>query len=646
MIIAKDLLVIGDYLRLPNKPNSKSTNNGNNKICDPLGTGDEFDNTTSYELSFTNLRTLPIPGNDFALKDISGEVKPGEILAIMGPTGCGKTSLLNALSGRLRLASGRIRLNNETLSKRLRRTKIGYVLQYDVFFADLTLKETLVYTALLRLPDKKFSKSEKLAKVEEIIDLLELRRCQNTIVGDTTKRGLSGGEKKRLSIACELITNPSVLLIDEPTSGLDSCTASNLMTLLKDYATAQSKSVILAVHQPSSKIFHLFDRLLLLSDGQTAYFGYAADTISHFTSLNLHISPNYNPADFILEQLKSEKSKLLTGWTNHLNSNFNVKITSAKMDLNDFNGNEIELLNQGNHRGSNESLISSWPTSFRTQVQILAVRNFKEARPRILSKLNWTQALALAIMAGLVWLKTDRREENIQDLEGWMFFSSTFWMLFSLFGALGSFPGERAVVEKERLSGAYRLSSYYIAKMLGEAPLVIVLPSVYLLVSYPLLGGNVTAFFGVLFVQMLSALAAQSAGFFFGAALDLSAAVTAAAIFTLAAQLLGGYLSRNIPPYLKTFSLVYHAFRNMQLLEYWFGDQLKCASNSNTTVFPASCLNSTDEYPLEISRSELLATDELDSVLPIWSHTVFLLAFLIIFRLLGYLVLRRSLTTI
>ena len=107
-------------------------------------------------------------------------------------------------------------------------------------------------------------------------------------------------------------------------------------------------------------------------------------------------------------------------------------------------------------------------------------------------------------------------------------------------------PGERAVVEKERLSGAYRLSAYYIAKMIGEAPLVMVLPSVYLIVAYPLLGGSFTAFVGVLFIQMLSSLASQSAGLFFGAALDLSAATTVAAIFTLAAQLLGGYLAHNV----------------------------------------------------------------------------------------------------
>ncbi|CAG7835687.1 unnamed protein product [Allacma fusca] len=604
------------------------------EVCDQLK-----DAENSCHLTFSNLQSVPIPGNPFILSEISGEVRPGEVLAVMGPTGCGKTSLLNSLSGRLRLESGSIRLNGENLCKRLRRSKIGYVLQHDVFFADLTLKQTLNYTALLRLPDRKFTRAEKLEKVEEIIDILDLRRCQDTIIGDVMKRGLSGGEKKRLSIACELITNPSVLLIDEPTSGLDSCTASHLMLMLKEYALKESKSVVLAVHQPSSKIFHLFDRLLLLSDGQTAYFGQASHVISHFASLGLHIAPHYNPADFILEQLKNEKSRILSGWSNHVNA-FHLQISSAKSDLNDFNGNQML-------RHSSESSLSTWPTSFFTQTRVLAARNFREARPRMLSKLNWLQTLALAIMAGLIWLKTERKEESLSDLEGFMFFSTTYWMLFALFGALASFPSERAVVEKERLSGAYRLSAYYVAKMIGEAPLVIVLPSVYLAVAYPLLGGSVVAFFGLLFVQMLASLAAQSAGLFFGAALNLSASVTAAAVFTLAAQLLGGYLANNVPSYLKTLSLVYHGYRNMQLLEYNIGERIRCAKTEISRFEGCPTFgngteavdNSIDYF---IPTRDLLNRDGL-SWLPYWSSTLFLLAFFVFFRVLGYIALRRSL---
>lgn len=162
------------------------------------------------ELDFRNLCVEV--DKKLILNNVSGLACPGELLAVMGPSGAGKSTLLNTLAGRTPLSSGTISVNGHNITKDLRR-KICYVLQQDIFFSSLTLKETLQFTARIRLPEK-MSNEQITSKVNEIIQDLDLSRCVDTIMGDVWVRGLSGGEKKRASIACELITDPVTILLD------------------------------------------------------------------------------------------------------------------------------------------------------------------------------------------------------------------------------------------------------------------------------------------------------------------------------------------------------------------------------------------------------------------------------------------------
>lgn len=162
---------------------------------------------------------------------------------------------------------------------------------------------------MLRLPDS-MSHEQKMRQVDQVIDALDLKSCQNTIIGDYMRRGLSGGEKKRCSIACELLSNPAVMMLDEPTSSLDSCTALSLIKLLKQYAIKEQKTIILSIHQPSSQMFYLFDKLLLMSQGHMMYFGFTQHALPYFQHFNYtmqHLS--YNPADFLMELIKTIDEK-------------------------------------------------------------------------------------------------------------------------------------------------------------------------------------------------------------------------------------------------------------------------------------------------------------------------------------------------
>ena len=238
----------------------------------------------------------------YLIQNQSGNVRSGECLAILGSSGAGKTTLLNFLSRRIEtkslVSSGAITLNSNELSNDDFAKLSAYVMQDDILEAVMTPSEILLFTAKLKLG---LSDEECESKVSQLISDLHLDKCSNTRIGNNLKRGVSGGERKRTSIAVELISDPKIVFLDEPTTGLDSFNAYELIKLLHTLAIEQHKVIIFTIHQPCSEIFNLLDKLLILALGKTVFFGKKEDAFDCFSKMNHPIPQRYNPFDFFVE---------------------------------------------------------------------------------------------------------------------------------------------------------------------------------------------------------------------------------------------------------------------------------------------------------------------------------------------------------
>ena len=226
--------------------------------------------------------------------------------------GAGKTTLLNFLSGReisqnLK-KTGQILLNSYNRDDLANySTYSAYVQQDDILFQTMTVRECLTFAALLKL---NAAEDVKLERVNKMIAMLKLTKCQNTRIGGALVKGVSGGERKRTSIGVELITDPNLIFLDEPTTGLDSFTATAVMESLGKLAKDQNRTVISTIHQPNTDIFDMFDRLVLLAKGKIIYFNKASLSVDFFDSLGFRCPELSNPCDYFMTMMSKESIEL------------------------------------------------------------------------------------------------------------------------------------------------------------------------------------------------------------------------------------------------------------------------------------------------------------------------------------------------
>uniref|UniRef100_A0A6B2L030 ABC transporter domain-containing protein n=1 Tax=Arcella intermedia TaxID=1963864 RepID=A0A6B2L030_9EUKA len=487
------------------------------------------------------------------LHNVCGVIKPGRLLAIMGPTGSGKTTLLTALAGRLPLEpESKLLVNGAPIAKDYKR-QVAFVLQDDVLFENLTVEQTLYYTAALRLGG--LSKEELRRKVDQIIDMLNVNKARETRIGGPLARGVSGGERKRVNIGNELLTDPSLILLDEPTSGLDTSTGINLMQLLKGM-TEVGLTVAAAIHQPSSQMFSLFDDLMILVDGSITYYGPADEAVSYFARIGFKCSAFYNPADFMMGLILQEELQKQGGSSMRGQLIEEWKKQPEAMDAHELKSEEDrELLKEFQEKQQQEGM-RSYGAPFWKQVMILTERSFFQSLHVVFNFNDFFQTFFTSVIVAVLWWQLPYNLEYLNDRIGLIFFVTTYVALFfPAFKALFTFPSERAVILRERTSGSYRLSAYFVSKCLNEFPFMWEHPLLMLLITYfttnwHLDANNFFIFFGICMALVWTSAAI---GLFVSAICgpDLTKALTTMTLVAMTQFLTGGFFVQHFPVWIQ-----------------------------------------------------------------------------------------------
>ncbi|KCV68663.1 hypothetical protein H696_04954 [Fonticula alba] len=421
-----------------------------------------------------NVRTGPIfrkkTVEKTILDDVSGQALPGRLLAIMGPSGGGKTSLLDSISGRLRTRAGTVLVNGKPIPRHFRSVS-SYVMQDDLLVETLTPRELLTFAARLRLSPK-LTARDIAEHVNNLLNRLSLTRSADTRVGkpEGKQRGLSGGERKRTAIAYEMITNPSLLFLDEPTTGLDAFMALQLIELLKALA-AEGRTIVTTIHQPSSDIFGLFDDLLLLSGGKVAYLDEGHFAVQYFADLG-YVCPNFsNPSDFFMKilhsQSESDAFRVRSITDSYLKQSQTREALRSPVDV-----PQLKI-----SQPQRASPMMEFITLFKRST-LMYQRNPVTLGARL------GQTISTALMCGLFFYKLDLTQAGASGRSGSLFFLTSSLVMSSCMTYVLTFPMETRYLMRDKLSEMYSTSAYYWAKFFSELPWTMMFPVIFALIAY------------------------------------------------------------------------------------------------------------------------------------------------------------------
>eukprot|EP00897_Mesotaenium_endlicherianum_P005311 jgi/Mesen1/4808/ME000243S03986 len=431
------------------------------------------------------------------LKNVGGSARTGELMAIMGPSGAGKSTFLDAIAGRIQRESlqGKILLNGAEAGGKLAKMS-AYVHQDDQLFAMLTVWETLMFSAGVRLPAS-VPREDKVRRVQELIEQLGLERVAHTIIGNENRRGVSGGERRRVSIGVDIIHDPAIAFLDEPTSGLDSASAHYVVEKLHSIARAGSL-VVCTLHQPSFRILALLDKLVVLARGQVVYMGSPADLPERLRAAGVEVPQQANSAEIIMDlveeraqgSLNATTQKLIDShaatWHSGSSSAAAAASPAAVSKLNggtqQQQGEEEEAEEERGGAGAGGG--GSFANGFATELAWLSWRallNVQRTPPLFLVRII-NVVFTSFLLASIFW----KPNEGLQGAHNYVAFVAFAVCLvyFTSNDALATFITERQIFIRESSHYAYRASTYVVANMLVFLPFLLLLSVLFTLISW------------------------------------------------------------------------------------------------------------------------------------------------------------------
>ncbi|KZW00496.1 P-loop containing nucleoside triphosphate hydrolase protein [Exidia glandulosa HHB12029] len=595
------------------------------------------------------------------LDGVSGHVAAGELLAVCGPSGAGKSTFLDVMAQRTKPTDGYTSFNGE-LSPDMQELS-SYVEQHDALLGVLTVRETLLFAAKLSFPPSTSSAVIQ-RRVEDTIAQLGLSRVADNRIGTPIQRGVSGGQRRRVSIGVELVRLPRILLLDEPTSGLDSAASREIIRTTRDIARRYGMLVIATIHQPSYETLALFDRVLLLARGQTAFFGATSSLVPYLRDvLKSNIGEHSNPAERALDLLNDdfnmaesrdqgdeEKAardnasvpNVLATWREFsrthpaeayltLNPSPNTKYTAPDAT---FVGADAQ----------DPRWHAQWYRPIH-QTGVLMHRAFLNYTRNLLAYgVRIGMYVGMGVLLATVWVNLGTSSSKINDRLSVHFFSVAFLGFMSVAG-IPAFLEERHVFMRERLNGLYGVGPYVVSNSLASAPFLFICSLVFTIISYWSIGLHPGGehFFKFLAVLYLAVYTAESQSLLVAAGVPIFVAALAIASFLNGFWMcVQGYFIRavNLPAFWRVWAhwIDYetHAF-NFLVINDLRGLVFECSNSSGQCHCEyASSLIASGRC--EVSGEDVLKTLDITE-LDAGTYVAILFCIAIVYRILLFVVL-------